>query len=185
MAHDFDPVFEIVAEHDWPVLFHPGTAPMAQGSPYVGVGHFRSFYESPGCGPIMLNYASTIPKRSSMRSAGRQRPPRHLLHDVECPARIRRLRSRFGAGRSLRSVRRPNHGRRGRFQHPASLPGGTRGTAPTGAPMKYLPSCSAASLTGSSVSAPDPTSIVRLCDVRIVDVDAVAEAETLLGNLEW
>jgi predicted TIM-barrel fold metal-dependent hydrolase len=38
-----DPAFELAAEYDRPVLFHAGTAPMYEDSPYVGVDHFRSF----------------------------------------------------------------------------------------------------------------------------------------------
>ena len=41
-----DPAFELAAEYDQPVLFHAGTAPMYDDSPYVGVDHFRSFCES-------------------------------------------------------------------------------------------------------------------------------------------
>ncbi|GAB7011031.1 hypothetical protein [Halorubrum trueperi] len=40
---DFDPAFELAAEYDRPVLFHPSTAPMYEGSPCVGADHFRSF----------------------------------------------------------------------------------------------------------------------------------------------
>lgn len=41
-----DPAFELAAEHDRPVLFHAGTAPMFRDSPHVGVERFRSFLGS-------------------------------------------------------------------------------------------------------------------------------------------
>jgi predicted TIM-barrel fold metal-dependent hydrolase len=41
-----DPAFELAARYDRPVLFHAGTAPMFEDSPYVGVERFRSFCRS-------------------------------------------------------------------------------------------------------------------------------------------
>ena len=41
-----DPAFELAAEYDRPILFHAGTAPMFEDSPYVGVDAFRSFCET-------------------------------------------------------------------------------------------------------------------------------------------
>lgn len=41
-----DPAFELAAAGDHPILFHAGTAPMYEDSPYVGVEHFRGFFES-------------------------------------------------------------------------------------------------------------------------------------------
>jgi predicted TIM-barrel fold metal-dependent hydrolase len=41
-----DPAFELAAEHDRPVLFHAGTAPMFADSPHVGAERFEAFLES-------------------------------------------------------------------------------------------------------------------------------------------
>ncbi len=41
-----DPAYEVVAEHDAPVVLHAGTAPMFEESPHVGVDRFRSFLDS-------------------------------------------------------------------------------------------------------------------------------------------
>ncbi|MFD1513294.1 amidohydrolase family protein [Halomarina rubra] len=41
-----DPAYELAAEHDRPVLFHAGTAPLFEDSPYVGVEKFRTVVES-------------------------------------------------------------------------------------------------------------------------------------------
>jgi predicted TIM-barrel fold metal-dependent hydrolase len=40
------PAYELCAEYDRPVLFHAGTAPMFEDSPYVGVDRFESFVRS-------------------------------------------------------------------------------------------------------------------------------------------
>jgi len=40
------PAFELAAEFDYPILFHAGTAPMFDDSPYVGAERFASFLES-------------------------------------------------------------------------------------------------------------------------------------------
>jgi predicted TIM-barrel fold metal-dependent hydrolase len=40
------PAFELAAEFDYPIVFHAGTAPMFDESPYVGVDRFASFLES-------------------------------------------------------------------------------------------------------------------------------------------
>ena len=40
------PAFELAAEHDRPVLFHAGTAPMFEDSPYVGADRFENFLGS-------------------------------------------------------------------------------------------------------------------------------------------
>nr|WP_246985905.1 amidohydrolase family protein [Halorientalis marina] len=41
-----DPAFELAAEHDRPILFHAGTAPMFEDSPHVGAEAFESFLAS-------------------------------------------------------------------------------------------------------------------------------------------
>lgn len=41
-----DPAFELAAEHDRPILFHAGTAPLFEDSPHVGVEHFEQFLHS-------------------------------------------------------------------------------------------------------------------------------------------
>jgi hypothetical protein len=41
-----DPAYEVVAEHDAPVMLHAGTAPMFEDSPHVGVERFQSFRDS-------------------------------------------------------------------------------------------------------------------------------------------
>jgi len=40
------PAFELAAEHDRPVLFHAGTAPMFADSPYVGADRFAAFLDA-------------------------------------------------------------------------------------------------------------------------------------------
>ncbi|WP_435076041.1 amidohydrolase family protein [Halococcus sp. AFM35] len=41
-----DPAFELAAEHDRPILFHAGTAPLYEDSPHVGIESFETFTES-------------------------------------------------------------------------------------------------------------------------------------------
>ncbi len=41
-----DPAYEVVAEHDAPVMLHAGTAPMFEDSPNVGIERFQSFLDS-------------------------------------------------------------------------------------------------------------------------------------------
>lgn len=41
-----DPAYEVAADHDLPIVFHAGTAPMFRDDPTVGVEHFRSFLAS-------------------------------------------------------------------------------------------------------------------------------------------
>jgi predicted TIM-barrel fold metal-dependent hydrolase len=41
-----DPAFELAAEHDRPILFHAGTAPMFGDSPHVGADQFEQFLHS-------------------------------------------------------------------------------------------------------------------------------------------
>ncbi|WP_368280067.1 amidohydrolase family protein [Halomarina oriensis] len=41
-----DPAYELAAEYDRSVLFHGGTAPMFEASPYVGVERFEAFVDS-------------------------------------------------------------------------------------------------------------------------------------------
>lgn len=41
-----DPAFELAAEHDRPIVFHAGTAPMFGDSPHVGADQFEQFVDS-------------------------------------------------------------------------------------------------------------------------------------------
>lgn len=41
-----EPAFELAAEHDLPIVFHAGTAPMFEDSPHVGADRFESFLHS-------------------------------------------------------------------------------------------------------------------------------------------
>lgn len=41
-----DPAFELAAEHDRPILFHAGTAPMFEDSPHVGHDQFENFLQT-------------------------------------------------------------------------------------------------------------------------------------------
>lgn len=41
-----DPAFELAAAYDRPIVFHAGTAPMFEDSPYVGIDQFREFVAS-------------------------------------------------------------------------------------------------------------------------------------------